>query len=191
MGIGDFMSSKAEVDLIRLERKREMWECENFIRGEMDEMADIYVEKGLKKESAMKMVELMSRNKKAFVDVMMVQELGLSADYDAWFPLKSGLINFSSFIFFGSIPMLIYVVTTVVDSVGKNRSNLDQHGIFYIDIGITCFTLILMGALKSKFSSQHFLISILFTVIVGIIAAGSGYLVAYLLATGLHIKNVD
>ncbi len=190
MGIGDFMSSKAEVDLIKLERKRELWECENFIRGEMDEMADIYVEKGLKKETALRIVELMSKNKKAFVDVMMVQELGLVADYDSWYPLKSGLINFSSFMLFGSIPLLIYVVTTIVDSVGKQNVNkLDQNGIFYIDVGITLFTLIVMGGIKSKFSSQHFLVSVLFTIVVGIIAAGSGYLVAWLLAVTLGIRE--
>jgi len=189
MGIGDFMSSKAEVDLIKLERKREMWECENFIRGEMDEMADIYVEKGLKQESAQKMVELMSRNKKAFVDVMMVQELGLAPDYDAWYPVKSGFINFFSFVFFGCIPLIIYIITSIIDAVGKKHS-LNPHAIFFIDIGITTFTLIGMGYLKSRYSAQHW-ISVMMTIVVGIIAAGSGYLVAFLLAKLLHITHID
>ncbi len=34
MGAGEFMSSKAEVDYATGERKREEWECENFIQGE-------------------------------------------------------------------------------------------------------------------------------------------------------------
>ena len=190
MGVGDFMSSKEEMDLIKLERKREMWECENFINGEKDEMADIYVEKGLKMESAKAMVDLMSTNKKAFVDVMMVQELGLKADYDPWYPVKSGLSNFCSFVFFGSIPLIIYVITSIIDAVGKNHG-LDQHGIFYIDIGITTLTLIAMGIIKGRYSSQHALVSVAFTLIVGFIAAGSGYLLAFILVKLFHIRQID
>jgi VIT1/CCC1 family predicted Fe2+/Mn2+ transporter len=189
MGIGDYLSSKAEVDLIQLERKREMWECENFLKGEKDEMADIDVEKGLHPESATMMVDLMSSNKKAFVDVMMVQELGLKSDVDVWGPLKSGFCNFFSFIFFGSIPLIIYVITSIIDAGGKSHG-LDQHGIFYIDIGITTLTLIFMGFVKSRYSSQNWIVSVVFTLIIGFIAAGSGYLLAFALVKILHINQV-
>lgn len=78
------MSNKAEVDLIKVERKRELWECENFLKGEMEEMVSIYEGKGLKKETAQDMVDLMSNNRQAFVDVMLVQELGLKSTIDPW-----------------------------------------------------------------------------------------------------------
>jgi vacuolar iron transporter family protein len=76
------------LDLITIERKRELWECENFLKGEKDEMIDIYENKGLNRETASTMVDLMSENKQAFVDVMMVQELGLKPVVDPWGPLK-------------------------------------------------------------------------------------------------------
>jgi hypothetical protein len=81
-------NSLLELDLITIERKRELWECENFLKGEKDEMIDIYENKGLNRETASTMVDLMSENKQAFVDVMMVQELGLKPVVDPWGPLK-------------------------------------------------------------------------------------------------------
>jgi hypothetical protein len=54
----------------------------------------------------------MSNNTTAFVDVMMVEELGLHFTYDRWLPLKNALVNFISFVFFGLIPLYIYMIET-------------------------------------------------------------------------------
>lgn len=53
-------------------------------------MVEIYHAKGLNRNVADKMVDIMSTNKKAFVDVMMVQELGLQPKIDPYAPLKNG-----------------------------------------------------------------------------------------------------
>lgn len=86
MAVGDFMSGKAELDMMNVERKRELWECENFLKGEKDEMTEIYTDKGLSEEAAKEMVDLMSNNREAFVDVMMVQELHMKGQshLDKW-----------------------------------------------------------------------------------------------------------
>lgn len=176
MGVGDFMSSKAELDLIRQERKRELWECENFLQGEMDEMVDIYSDKGIKREIADKMVGLMSKNKEAFVDVMMVQELGLKANYDRWGPLKNGITNFVSFIIFGSVPLIIYVIFLIVQLANGYKAS--DNLMFFIDCGITIIALIAMGFLKSRYGTEGWFVAIITTLIVGVVAAGSGFLVA-------------
>ena len=42
MGMGDFLSSRAESQFIEKERRRELWEVENDLDGEKAEMIFIY-----------------------------------------------------------------------------------------------------------------------------------------------------
>jgi vacuolar iron transporter family protein len=35
MGVGDWMATAADVDLAKTERRREMWECDNYIEGKV------------------------------------------------------------------------------------------------------------------------------------------------------------
>ena len=52
MGVGDALSTKAENEFILGEKMREEWEMKNNPEGEIDEMVDLYVEKGMSKEDA-------------------------------------------------------------------------------------------------------------------------------------------
>ena len=52
MGVGDALSTKAENEYILRERGREEWELENDKQGEIREMVEIFVGKGMSKEDA-------------------------------------------------------------------------------------------------------------------------------------------
>jgi VIT family len=77
MGVGEFLSSKATNEWILSEKRREEWELENYREGEIQEMVDIYVEKGMSYEDAKLVIETMAKYDDFFVDVMMQQELEL------------------------------------------------------------------------------------------------------------------
>jgi DNA damage-binding protein 1 len=77
MGVGEFLSSKAENEWIMSERRREEWELENFPEGEIKEMVEIYESRGMSKEDAELVIITMAKYKDFFVDVMMTQELEL------------------------------------------------------------------------------------------------------------------
>ena len=88
MGLGDALSTKAENEYIMKERDREEWEMKVNEAGERKEMVDIYVEKGMSREDASIIIDLMAKYKDLFIDTMMVDELGLqvpNADDNPWF----------------------------------------------------------------------------------------------------------
>ena len=93
MGIGDWLATDAEVDLAKRERRREEWECENYLEGEIEEMVELYTKKGVDEATARRVVEILSRNKKAFVDIMMAEELGISPDATEEVPWKHGAVS--------------------------------------------------------------------------------------------------
>jgi VIT1/CCC1 family predicted Fe2+/Mn2+ transporter len=77
MGVGEFLSSKAENEWILSERRREEWELENYPEGEIKEMVEIYEARGMSKEDAELVISTMAKYKDLFVDIMMTQELEL------------------------------------------------------------------------------------------------------------------
>ena len=77
MGVGEFLSSKANNEWILSERRREEWEMDNYPEGEIREMIDIYKSRGMSHDDATLVIKTMSKYKDFFVDIMMQQELEL------------------------------------------------------------------------------------------------------------------
>ncbi|KAI2501132.1 VIT family [Fragilaria crotonensis] len=112
MGVGEFLSSKAENEWILSERRREEWELENYPEGEIREMVDLYMEKGMSRQDAESVITTMAKYKDFFVDIMMTQELQLQVPEDDHVTesFREGVIMFCSFAFFGALPLIGYLV---------------------------------------------------------------------------------
>lgn len=169
MGFGEFLSSRAEIDHAKGERKREEWEVENAEDMEKQEMVELYIEKGFSEEDSKQLVEIISKDKKLFVDIMMVEELGLNVDLDDdWGPFKSACVMFGSFIVFGMVPLFVYLPQE------------DGDVVFGIACAVTGVTLFILGAVRGYLTSQHWLKCGLWMLLNGALAAGISYLVGYI-----------
>jgi len=148
MGVGEFLSSKANNEWILSERKREEWEMENYREGEIQEMIDIYVSKGLTPEDAKLVIETLAKYKDFFVDVMMQQELELQVPEKDHVEqsVKEGFVMFCSFAFFGAAPLLGYTFIPWL------FPGLDSSVLFKSACGVTALVLFLLGSIKSNFS---------------------------------------
>jgi len=169
MGVGDWMSTRAEVDMAKRERSREEWECDNYLQGEIDEMVELYVAKGVPEDVARRIMEILSKNQRAFVDVMMCEELGITRDNEEAVPWKAGLINFGSFMAFGIVPLVAFVIIVALFPNAK-------HSVpFLLSALMSTITLFGMGAVKGTFTSQSWLKSGITTLLFGTFVALVGW----------------
>ncbi|GAM16838.1 hypothetical protein SAMD00019534_000130, partial [Acytostelium subglobosum LB1] len=175
MGMGDYLGTQADVDFAKGERMREEWEVEYYPEGEKKEMVEIYVSKGIPVEVATEVVDILAKNKKGFVDIMMVEELGIMPDSEQEVAWKNGLINFISFTIFGIIPIFPYLVFLIVAKVNNISLAHGNTPTFVVVIALTVVTLFLMGVFQAKSTGASWIWKGLITVILGVIGAFTGF----------------
>lgn len=168
MGIGDYLSTKAEREYEADERRREVWEVENYPEGEKQELIELYQDKGISEEDSIIIVDILSKYPEAWVDIMMAEELEIITSKDS--PLKNGIATFFSFAIFGFVPLLSYVISMMVEAL-RNDPLLS----FIIAIILTALTLFTLGALKVKVTGKNFMKSGLEMFFLGGLAAGAAY----------------
>lgn len=172
MAIGDYLSTKAETEYQQIERARETWEVEHYPEGEKHEMIEIYMKKGMAEEDAVQMTEILSKNKETWINVMMVEELGIVENNES--PIKNALITFFSFLIFGFIPLIAYVTSSFIPGMSEST--------FLIACILTGITLFILGALKVKVTAKNWFYSGFEMLIVGGIAAIAAFLIGKLLS---------
>jgi len=184
MGIGDYLSERSELDFIQSERDREQWEFSNFRDGELAEMMEIYVEKGISVEDAELILNTMAKYPRFFIDHMMVQELSLFPVSGDEQPIKGGVVTFSSFLLFGSVPLLSFVLL----SSWELKPILGMDPKMVLSGIMSVVTLFVLGVVKAKITKTAMFKSGCIIMFNGVLAAGAAYLIALGLSriTGVH-----
>ncbi|KNH08202.1 vacuolar iron family transporter [Perkinsela sp. CCAP 1560/4] len=181
MGFGEYMSSSAEIDHVRAERRREEWEVETNIEGEKREMIDLYVKKGLGEGDARTVVDIISKDKKLFVDIMMAEELELlSSDADesaSGRPIRQGIVIFVSFFLFGSIPLMAYVT---------GRADNRTFGISCALVGVSLFFL---GSVKGRLTNMNTIYAGMVMLFTGCVVASISYAIGAFCSYLFQIKD--
>jgi VIT1/CCC1 family predicted Fe2+/Mn2+ transporter len=178
MAIGDYLSTKSEQEYHRAERRREEWEVEHYPEGEKREMVELYVAKGISEEDARTIVDVFAHHKKAWVDVMMIEELGIYGSDES--PVKNALVTFFSFGLFGFVPLLAFVVGQLLPAT------LVREHTFATASVLTGITLFALGALKVRITGHNWIKSGLEMLLVGGLAAAAAYAVGHFLGGLAH-----
>jgi len=140
LSYGEYLRNKEYKHLYDTERRREAWECDNYIEGEQKEMIDLYTSKGLTQTDAEIVITILSKYKKFFVDVMMKEELMLVPL--ALDPFLQAVTMFLSIIAMGLVPLLPTCATLWFD--------LSYSVILSISMSLS--VLFLFGSIKSMFT---------------------------------------
>lgn len=167
MALGNFMSIRADQDVYRAAKQKELYEIENEPEMEKLETQFILEEKGFSKEEAKKLTEIYAKNKEYWLEFMMKDELDMASPEGDNLYLTA-LATFISFIFFGFIPLLPYVLRGTA------------QGTWYYSVAFTFLALFLLGVLRWYVTRRSFFVSVFETLFLGGTAATVAYLVGVL-----------
>ena len=160
MGLGNFLSVRSDQDLYKAARKKEVHEVMHDPDDELEETVTILMQKGYTEADAHAMALLYQKNQEHWVDFMMNEELQMP-DPRGDNPVLTGLATFTSFLFFGFIPLVPFVFA----------GEADPGTVFMYSVIGTAFALLLLGLLKWRIVGSSLWKSLLEVVLLGGVAA--------------------
>ncbi len=175
MGFSNYLALRSQKDYEIQERSREVYEVENFPEAEKEEVKVIFKRWGVSDNDIEKLTESVTKDHKRWVDLMMLEELGI-IESEIESPWKHGLATFLAFILAGSMPLVPYFFSI---------SHANQ---FSTSVISTIASLFFVGSMRSFVTKVHWLKSGLQMLLVGGLAAGSAYLVGFLIKSVFNIS---
>ncbi len=167
MGLGDFLSVRSQKEVYKKSKNKELAEIKNNPEFEKKETTYLLKQKGFNDEDAKKITELYSKNEKYWVEFMMNHELEIP-NPESENALRNAVATFISFVTFGSIPLIPFVVFQ------------DASLAFNYSIVATVLALIILGFVRGYTTKENKLKSVLEIVFVGGIAGSVAFSVGYL-----------
>ncbi|HSF14911.1 MAG TPA: VIT family protein [Vicinamibacteria bacterium] len=107
MAVGEYVSVSSQRDSEKADIERETQELESHPQAELNELAMIYVERGVERELAMKVAQQLSARDR--IGAHMRDELGLDAEFLAR-PIQAAWISAASFASFAVVPIAALLV---------------------------------------------------------------------------------
>lgn len=163
MGASNYLGGKSEKDFAKSQREKEIWEIKNLRDLEVEEVREIYRQKGFIGKDLSRAVEIITSNEKVWVDTMMKDELGIIEDPKDK-PAKHGFVTFMAFILAGFIPLLPFFIPNL-------------HNPFLISSIVAAVTLFIVGASRSFVTAVSFFRGGIEMFIVGSLAGTAAYFI--------------
>lgn len=165
MAASNFMGTRANAHAKERTRRQEEEHVALYPEGEREEIRQIFREKGFEGDDLERIVEVITQDNERWIETMLLEEHGYSAhEPSAW---KAATVTFIAFLLVGAIPLLSFVLDWFFPSLMANP--------FVWSCGLTGLAFFTIGALKSRFSLQHWFTSAMETLAIGGLAAGIAY----------------
>lgn len=164
MGLGNFLSLRADKDLYQTEKAKEIAETKENPKLEEAETELFLKRRGFTGDQSRELTKIFMTNPAYWTEFMLKEELDMTPNDQN--PLYTGLATFSSFIVFGTIPLIPYVGS------GGGVSQLFQSSIIF-----TVIALLALGFLRYSITKEALLRSIGEVVILGSSAASIAYFI--------------
>ena len=164
MAAGEYVSVSSQTDIERADIKREAKELAEMPELELQMLAKIYEERGLKKETAMLVAREMTEHDALAAHIR--DELGIT-DINQANPIQAALASGAAFTAGGLLPLLVVIFAPVDNMV-------------YSLYGFTIISLVILGAVSAKTGGAKPVKPMIRIVIWGTIAMALSALVGYI-----------
>ncbi|NND71693.1 MAG: hypothetical protein HKN43_08940 [Rhodothermales bacterium] len=162
MAIGNYQGTKSVRDEVDRARRTEEQEIREHPEGEKEEIREIFRLKGFEDKILEDIVDVITRDRKIWVDTMLTEELGLQLEGPE--PLRASLATFGAFIVVGLVPLLPFLTL---------QDDLSQA--FVWSCAMTGLAFFGIGVAKGFAVDRKPLISGITTLLIGGIAAVVAY----------------
>jgi len=169
MAAGEYVSVSSQTDIEKADIERERQEIKDMPEIELQRLAKIYEERGLKKETALLVAKELSEHDALAAHVR--DELGINEISKAH-PLQAALASGASFIAGGILPLLVVLFFPI------------RHLEYYL-YGASILFLIILGAVAAKAGGSSITKAVLRITFWGTIAMGLTALVGSLFGTSV------
>ncbi|VTP92929.1 VIT1/CCC1 transporter family protein [Sphingobacterium daejeonense] len=164
MAAGEYVSVSSQTDIEKADIKREAKELKEMPEMEMQMLAQIYEQRGLKKETAMLVAKELTEHDPLAAHVR--DELEIT-DTNQANPIQAALASGGAFTVGGILPLLVVLFAPI--------ENME-----YYLYGFTIISLIILGAVSAKTGGSSISKAIVRIVIWGTIAMGLSAFVGYI-----------
>lgn len=164
MAAGEFVSVSSQTDIEQADIEREKQELETLPELELQRLAAIYENRGLKRETALTVAQELTQHNALEAHVR--DELGINEISQAN-PLQAALASGAAFTAGGLLPFLVALFFPL-------------NSMEYYIYGITTLSLILLGALSAKTGGSSMVKAVIRITFWGTVAMGLTALVGYL-----------
>lgn len=176
MAASNYLGTKTEEELRKKARRIEEQEIKHYPEGEKEEIRQIFASKGFEGDHLEQAVEVITADRKRWVDTMLVEELGLSLDGPSAF--RAAMTTLVAFVVVGVIPLLAFIYNHFVANGLANP--------YLASTLLTAIAFFLVGAAKAWFVDEPWYRAGTETLLIGGGAAALAYGVGLLLANVVH-----
>lgn len=165
MAVSNFLGTRAENGLRAMARRMEERHIETIPEGEREEIRQIFAAKGFQGRELELAVNIITSDRKRWVDTMLQEELGLTLEGAS--PWKAAITTFTAFILIGFLPLFSFLFRILIPEI--------QFNSFFASAVLTGTAFFVVGAFKSRFVGEKWFIAGFETLLAGSAAAALAF----------------
>jgi VIT1/CCC1 family predicted Fe2+/Mn2+ transporter len=165
MAMSNYLGTSTENQELDLLREFESYQIETFPEGEKEEVRHILKTMGFKDRLLEDNIKFYTSDKERWIELMIKNEYGLSGNHKN--ALKAASYTLIAFVVFGFLPLTSYIFS------------FKDPFLWSSFLSIISFALV--GSIKSKWTSESYILSSVKTILLGIAASAIAYFVGDLI----------